>query len=117
MSRKSEEFTLDVLMKNEAKHDDMIDIMQTLQDYLGKGYNEEKRVLCGGDQLTCERQVGAQRLIRCADSLPERLELLEPVSEDWHCLVSLLRVKYNNINKGIFYEYDACIYVYMYVCM
>ena len=44
MSRKSEEFTLDVLMKNEAKHDNMIDIMQTLQDYLGKGYNEEKSV-------------------------------------------------------------------------
>ena len=104
MSRKSEVFTLDVLMKNEVKHDDMIDIMQTLQDYLGKGYNEEKRVLCGGDQLTCERQVGAQRLTRCADSLPERLELLEPVSEDWHCLVSLLRVRNNNINKAIFYE-------------
>ena len=111
MSRKSEVFNLDVLMKNEAKHDDIIDIMQTLHDYLGKGYNEEKRVLCGGDQLTCERQVGAQRLTRCADSLPERLELLEPVSENWHCLVSLLRVRNNSINKAIIYEYDVCMYV------
>ena len=92
MSMKSEVFTLDILMKNEAKHDDMIDIMRTLQDYLGKDYNEERRVLCGGDQLTCERQVGAQRLTRCADSLTECLQLLEPVSEDWHCLVSFLRV-------------------------
>lgn len=92
MAQKSEVYTLDVLMKNEAKHADMIDIMRTLQGYLGRGYSDEKRVVCGGDQLTCERQVGAQRLTRCADSVAERLELLEPVSEDWHCLVSLLRV-------------------------
>ena len=66
--------------------------MRTYQGYLGPEYNEERRVVCGGDQLTCERQVGAQRLTSCADSLADRLELLEPVSEDWHCLVTLLRV-------------------------
>ena len=89
MAQKSEVYTLDVLMKNEAKHADMIDIMRILQGYLGRGYSDEKRVVCGGDQLTCERQ---ERLTRCADSVAECIELLEPVSEDWHCLVSLLRV-------------------------
>lgn len=80
------------LMKNEAKHTNMIDIIRTLQGYLGEDYSVEKRVVCGGDQLTCERQVGAQRLTRCGNSVAERLELLEPVSEDWHFLVTLLRV-------------------------
>lgn len=97
MSQKSEVYALDVLMKNEAKHSDMVDIMRTFQGYLGDNYNEEKRVVCGGDQLTCERQVGAQRLTRCADSVAERLELLEPVSEDWHFLVALLRVRIHTL--------------------
>lgn len=92
MAQKSEVYVLDVLMKNEAKVDDMVDIMQKLQGYLGKDYCDERVVACGGDQLTCERQVGAQRLTRCSKFKHERLELLEPVTEDWHCLVSLLRV-------------------------
>ena len=92
MAMKSDVFALDILMKNEAKHKDMIDIMNKYQDYLGKGYNEERRVLCGGDQLTCERQVGSQRHMMCGNSTVERLGLLEPVSEDWHSLVSFLGV-------------------------
>ena len=80
-------------MKNEAKHADMVDILRTLQSYLGNNYDEEKRVVCGGDQLTCERQVGAQMLTSCADTVMERVHLLEPVCEDWHFLVTLLRVR------------------------
>lgn len=43
MSQKSEVYVLDILMKNEAKHKDMIDIMNTLQSYLGDAaeYDEE----------------------------------------------------------------------------
>lgn len=92
MAEKSEVYALDVLMKNEAKHDDMISIMRTLEGFLGPEYGDERRIASGGDQLTCERQVGAQRLSRCANSLSQRLELLEPVIEDWHCLVALLKV-------------------------
>ena len=40
MSQKSDVFILDVLMKNEVVHKDMIDIMMALQNYLGDGYNE-----------------------------------------------------------------------------
>ena len=92
MSQKSEVYALDVLMKNEAKSTDMIDIMKIVQAYLGEQYKEERRVACGGDQLTCERQVGSQRHLMCGNTIQERLGLLEPVIEDWHCLVVFIKV-------------------------
>ena len=79
-------------MKNEAKHKDMLDIMNTLQDYLGENYPDDRPVLSGGDQLTSERQVGAQRHMMCGNTVKERLELLRPVTEDWHCLVAIIGV-------------------------
>ena len=57
----SEVVVLDVLMKNEACGPEMIDIMQSLQGYLGNDYSLEEKVLSGGDQLTCERQESSQR--------------------------------------------------------
>lgn len=48
MAQKSEVYALDVLMKNEAKHDDMISIMRTLQGYLGDNYCDQRIVACGG---------------------------------------------------------------------
>ena len=92
MSQKSEVIVLDVLMKNENCHSDMVDIMTTMQGYLGKEYPSEKRVASGGDHLTCERQLGAQRHMMDGDTPRERLELLEPQAEDWHCLVCVLGV-------------------------
>ena len=38
MSKKSEVAVLDVLMKNEEKHKDMLDIPNTYQGYLGEDY-------------------------------------------------------------------------------
>ena len=95
MSQKSDIAVLDVLMKNEILRSDMLDIMQVLQDYLGKNYPDDYRVLSGGDHLTCERQIGAQRHMMCGNSRRERLELLEPVVEDWHCVVCLLGVSFS----------------------
>ena len=92
MSRKSEVVVLDVFMKNENKHADMIAIMSALQGHLGSNYNEERKVLSGGDLLTFE---GEQKHMMCGNTLRERLQILEPVVEDWHCLVSLLGVSYN----------------------
>lgn len=60
--------------------------------YLGSDYDGEQRVLSGGDLLTCERQQGSQRHMMCGDTARERLQVLEPVNEDWHCLVTLLEV-------------------------
>ena len=62
MAQKSEAHVLDVLMKNEAKRAAMLDIMKSLQSYLmvGSEFPESLKVLSGGDQLTCEREMGAQ---------------------------------------------------------
>jgi len=92
MSKKSEVVVLDVLMKNEAKSSDMIDIMKKMQQYLGEGYPKDRRVASGGDQLTCECQAGSQRHVMCGNTPEERLELLEPQCEDWHCMVCVLTV-------------------------
>ena len=92
MSEKSEVVVLDVLMKNENCSSDMVEIMQTMQGYLGQDYPNDHRVVSGGDHLTCECQLGAQRHMMDGDTTRERLELLEPVCEDWHCLVCMLGV-------------------------
>ena len=92
MSKKSEVVVLDVLMKNEAKSSDMIDIMRKMQDYLGEDFPTQSRVAAGGDQLTCERQVGSQRHMMCGNTPRERIQMLEPQCEDWHCMVCLLTV-------------------------
>ena len=92
MACKSDVVVLDVVGKNEAQHSDMIDIMNILHNYLGEGFAHNKKVLSGGDQLTCERQVCAQRHMMDGNSPRERLAFLEPLCEDWHCLVCFLSV-------------------------
>ena len=92
MGEKSDTVFLDVLMKNEAKHSDMVDIMKIQQSYLGDDFPEIKKVLSGGDQLTCERQYCAQRHLMDGDTPRDRLQLFEPVCEDWHALMSFLMV-------------------------
>ena len=97
MRQKSEVAVLDVLMKNETKHTDMLDIMAAMQDYLGENYPVDRRVLSGRDHLTCEQQVGVQRHIMCGNTSRDWLEILEPVVEDWHCLVCLISVSYTGL--------------------
>lgn len=92
MSLKSDVAVVDVLMKNEACHDDMLDIMQQMHGYLGTRIPGDLRVASGGDQMTVERQRGCQREQMDGDTMLECLRLLEPVIEDWHCLASFLSV-------------------------
>ena len=92
MSTKSDVVVVDILYKNEACRTDMIDIMAKMQEYLGKDYPSHDRLLSAGDQLTCERQVGAQMHRKDGDSVGERLSIFEPVTSDWHCMVILLTV-------------------------
>ena len=95
---KSDTFFLDVLIKNEAKHEDIIHIMQQEQKYIGKGYRG--KVLSGGDQLTCERQVCAMRHVICGNTKEECLQLLEPTIEDWHTLMCFLSVLWKRLHKN-----------------
>lgn len=103
MSKKSEVVVLDVLMKNENDHKDMLEIMRVMQGYLGEGYPLEQRVASGGDHLTCERQIGVQRQVMDGNTSPERLDILEPVAEDWHCQQCIIMVSspYNYVKKDI----------------
>ena len=45
MAEKSGTYFLDVLTKNEAKHADMVELMQTMQGYLGEEFPQDKKVL------------------------------------------------------------------------
>lgn len=92
MSTKSDVVVLDVLYKNETCRTDMVDIMFKMQDYLGKDYPTHHRLLSAGDQLTCERQIGAQMHRKDGDTVNERLGIFEPITSDWHCMVVLLTV-------------------------
>ena len=87
MSEKSEVAVID---KNEACHADMLDIMKAQQSYLGNKFDD--RVLSGGDQLTCERQRCTQLHVMDSDTKADRLQLLEPVVEDWHAFMIFLEV-------------------------
>lgn len=123
MSKKSEVAVMDVLMKDETKHSDMIEIMKTMQDYLGSEYDEERRVLSGGDFLTCERQQGSQKHMMCGNTPRERLQILEPVTEDWHGLVTLLEVSKIDECVNMMQLKCTCIYIMctdttcMYMCV
>ena len=92
MALKSDVFPLDALMNNECEHRDMVDILQAYHDYLGEGFDETRKVRSGGDYLTVERQRGAQLSRACGATVKERLGVLEPVAEDWHCLGIFLTV-------------------------
>lgn len=92
MSEKSEVVVLDILMKNEIEHSDMLDIMAVMHGYLGENYPRDRRVASGGDHLTCERQIGAQRHMMDGNTQSERMDILEPVVEDWHCQLCIIMV-------------------------
>lgn len=72
----------------------MLDIMESLQSYLkiGAEFQESLKVLSGGDQLTCEKEMGAQRHIMDGDTPHDQLQLLEPQCEHWHTLMCFLGV-------------------------
>ena len=79
MSEKSEVAVIDVLHKNETCNKDYI-------------HNAVLPWYSGSDQVTCERQKCVQRHVMDSDTLAERLEMLEPVVEDWHALMCFLTV-------------------------
>ena len=70
----------------------MLDIMQAMQGYLGENIPPDRRVLSGGDQLTCERQVGSKKHMMDGDTPRDRLDEFKIQTEDWHALMSFLGV-------------------------
>ena len=102
-------------MKNENKHNDMVDIMTHLQQYVptqstvsdvSDPKNDEEfqvtldkfhYILFGGDQLTVERAMGAKKERNNENRGVDRLEVMIPVIEDWHTKVCLLKVRMSNL--------------------
>ena len=105
MTKRSEVIVCDVFHKNETRRDHMIDIMEMTQDFLGDGFSHT--VASGGDLLTVERQQAAHRHLADADTPRERLEYLEPVSEDWHALMNYLMVSIHTLLYRLL-QYAVC---------
>ena len=82
MSSKSSVIVCDVFHKQEIKRDHMIKIMQMTQDFVGKDYTHTVP--------------SGRRHMADGDTPRERLELLEPVTEDWHALMNYLIVRLKN---------------------
>ena len=96
---------LGVLMKNENKYSEMIDIMTHFHQYvpllqgatssdpdvpISNLPNKETLhpLLFGGDQLTVARARGCQELRLKSDTATGHLHGLLPTAEDWHTLVT-----------------------------
>ena len=101
---------LGVLLKNENKADDMVEIMAHLHQYVpaveykstvfipstGETVEVQNATMCkvllGGDQLTVARARGAQKAKLNSTSPLTRLSGLIPCAEDWHTKLNLLGV-------------------------
>ena len=82
----------------------MIEILMYLNKYVPKkrqiddeGEIEEeiiKSISFGGDQLTEERAISAQKAMKNGDTNLEKLLGLDPKFEDWHAKVCLYEVSF-----------------------
>ena len=103
-----QQIPLGVLLKNEVKHENMVSIMDHYQEYVptkstkelysdpnsDETIDEFHHILFGGDQLTAERARGSKKIRSNAERGVERFEGLQPVVEDWHTRVALLKVSF-----------------------
>ena len=70
-------------------------------------------ILFGGDQLTVARARGAAALRCNHETVCERLEGLEPVIEDWHARLTLVKVSI--CNSMFAYLYTLCCHLLGYM--
>ena len=102
---------LGVLLKNENKGDDIVDIVTLLHQYVPvivntirfevPGFGEEvevkkskmRKILFGGDQLTAVRARSAVRAKMNSTSAASPLQGIIPCAEDWHVKLNFLDVR------------------------
>ena len=88
MKKKSQKENMGIILKNENKGEDMIDIARYLHDLVpsvGEGMNEKfRRMPVVGDQLTIERGVEAKFSVSNAYTPQRRLEGIYFQLADWH---------------------------------
>lgn len=98
-----------ILEKNEMLTEDMINILETYQEYCPVIDGEKQALLCGGDGLTTKRGADAQ-LARSDGVTPEdRLEGLIMKSEDWHEAVLCMQVKQTYLISNLFWSSFCCL--------
>ena len=99
---------LGIIMKNENKTGDMVDILSHLHQYASMNVvnvpdtgarecipsERMHHLLIGGDQLTAERVRGAQSIRKNSTHAAGRLEGYIPICEDWHAKVCFLMVRH-----------------------
>ncbi len=127
MALKSDVHPLPIMMKNEAKYEDCVDIMDMYEDELIHLFTEafgdtsvldEKKVVVGGDQLTRVRLQGAKRLRAMAPERRKKFEHLFPiVCEMWHNKQDLLHKAYKALyrkescgQRGTLYYYKVLLH-------
>lgn len=88
--------------KNEAKADDMVDILEAYQAYCPVVNGAKDPISVGGDGLTAKRGEEAQ-LARCDGPTPEaRLEGIVVKVEDWHKDTMVMMKVFGNMAAVIF---------------
>ena len=117
---------LGVLLKDENKMDEMVDILQDLQRYTpsvstevhvpntseGKALREVAfhRLLLGGNQLTAKRARAGVCIRNNSTNGEDRFEGLLPIAEDWQAKAVLLEVSclYKIQSIRIIYDFQTC---------
>lgn len=103
---------LGILPKNEAKGDEMVDILKHVHDLYVPSieYTEETNIstgetvtiqkaklhpiIFGGDQLTAAKMRSAQKARLNSETPADKLSGLIPVAEDWHSKANFLGVSF-----------------------
>ena len=101
---------LGVLDLNEASHSDMAEVIRCVQQQVRDLYkkagvqpphagtdDEAFYTLFGGDQLTVEREIGAQSICASNESRRDRLEEVIPCCENWHVNMVFLVMCYSHL--------------------
>ncbi|CAC5375610.1 unnamed protein product [Mytilus coruscus] len=109
MSQKSQVFQLPIQHKNEAKYEDILDVMDSYEKLLQKTFQESHGtvelldkfgVITSGDQLTKVRFEGAKNLRLMSPTASRRLEHLRPVViELWHLKQDYLEKTFKALYK------------------
>ena len=101
---------LGIILKNENKTTEMVDIMSHLHQYVPAATYTKTTLVCsteetvehaafhkilfGGDQLTVARARSSQKVMANSVSPVDSLHGLIPCAEDWHTKLNLLDVSY-----------------------
>ena len=117
---------LGVLKKNEMSYEDMIDIMEHVHHYvptqtstieIDHPHIDDKieltkttlhTIVFGGDQLTCKRARGSQKIRSNSITSTQQISGLLPCTEDWHARLCFLEVSCVSIAPNHFLSLKKC---------